>query len=192
MHSIIESNDRVCHVVQSVRDSSLCRVHGMPSLTHTIDPCTNATIAYVCTNDMIVAHHYGFNSCRCGTEPVEGILLYHTAWTGPLTKYREEFGALLDSWLMTQDTAQSEFHFWWMDRDPDPEDEFVKHYSDIGRGKILFHRVDLHAMAKGTCLEGKAEYLNASVPSDWHSKGVMGPKEKADLTRILLLNHYGG
>jgi len=129
---------------------------------------------------------------RCGSEPIEGTLLYHTAWTGPIDRYREEFGALLDSWLMTQNTARSEFHFWWMDRDPDPTDEFVKHYNDLGRGKIRFHRVDLHAIAKGTCLEGKSEYLNATVPPDWHEKRVMGPKEKADLTRILLLNFYGG
>jgi hypothetical protein len=48
----------------------------------------------------------------CGSEPIEGTLLYHTAWTGPIDRYREEFGALIDSWLMTQDTARSEFHFW--------------------------------------------------------------------------------
>jgi hypothetical protein len=79
-----------------------------------------------------------------------------------------------------------------MDRSPDPTNEFVKHYSELGRGKIKFHRVDLHEMAMGTCLEGKAEYLNATVPPDWHEKKVMGPKEKADLTRILLLNRFGG
>lgn len=79
-----------------------------------------------------------------------------------------------------------------MDRDPDPSHEFVKHYTELSRGKIKFHKVDLHAMAKGTCLEGKSEYLNATVPPDWHAKRVMGPKEKADLTRIMLLNYYGG
>ena len=52
--------------------------------------------------------------------------------------------------------------------------------------------MDLHDIAKGTCLEGKSDYLNATVPPDWHAKGVMGPKEKADLTRIMLLSKFGG
>ena len=59
-------------------------------------------------------------------------------------------------------------------------------------GRIKFHRVDLHELARGTCLEGRHDYLNATVPPDWHDKRVMGPKEKADMTRILLLRQHGG
>ena len=33
-----------------------------------------------------------------------------------LRRYTTEFAALLDSWLMTQDTSRSRFYFWWMDR----------------------------------------------------------------------------
>ena len=93
---------------------------------------------------------------------------------------------------MTQDTARSVFYFWWMDRDPDPNDPFIKHYTDLSNGRIKFRRVDLYDLAKDTCLDNKHEYLNATVPSNWHDVGVMGPKEKADLTRILLLNRFGG
>ena len=59
---------------------------------------------------------------------------YHTAWTGPIDRYQTEFEALLDSWLMTQDTARAEFHFWYMDREADPTNPFEKHYSEISRG----------------------------------------------------------
>eukprot|EP00041_Stephanoeca_diplocostata_P023501 m.578799 g.578799 ORF g.578799 m.578799 type:complete len:763 (+) comp22309_c0_seq5:142-2430(+) len=145
-----------------------------------------------CNSPAIVDFDAWAEATGCGSEPITEKLLYHTAWTGPVDKYREEFGALLDSWLMTQDTARSEFHFWWMDQDPDPENEMVKWYTQLGNGVIQFHRVDLYALAEGTCLEGQHEYLNGTVPPDWHDKKVMGPKEKADLTRILLLNKYGG
>eukprot|EP00040_Diaphanoeca_grandis_P003765 m.25830 g.25830 ORF g.25830 m.25830 type:complete len:718 (+) comp15181_c0_seq2:313-2466(+) len=128
----------------------------------------------------------------CGTEPFEGTLIYHTAWTGPLDKYRVEFAALLDSWLMTQDTANSEFYFWFMDTVPPANDELINRYEKLGEGKIKFRKVDLHMLAEGTCLENKHGYLNATVPENWKDLRVMGPKEKADLTRILLLNHFGG
>ena len=44
----------------------------------------------------------------CGTEPIQhggGRLDFHTAWTGPESKIKTELKALIDSFLMTQDTS---------------------------------------------------------------------------------------
>jgi hypothetical protein len=65
----------------------------------------------------------------CGIEPLDGPLLIHTAWTGSLDgtltgkgSIRRDMEALIDSFLVSQDTTRARLIVWWMDRDPDPSD----------------------------------------------------------------------
>lgn len=65
----------------------------------------------------------------CGSEPLHGPLLIHTAWTGSLDgtltgkgSVRRDMEALIDSFLVSQDTRRAKLIVWWMNRDPDPTD----------------------------------------------------------------------
>ena len=123
----------------------------------------------------------------CGSEPIDGDLLVHTAWTGPYDHVREDLDALMDSFLMTQDTARAKFIFWLIDTDPDPADPFQKKYAEHGRGAIEFRRADLREFARGTAMEGQAEFLEF----DWNAV-KKGPRWKANMFRVLILHREGG
>ena len=123
-------------------------------------------------------------------DAAEGVLQFHTAWTGAEAKIKTELEALINSFLMTQDSATATFTVWWMDRDPDPNDPLEQLYK--ATPSVYFKRVNLHALAAGTCLEGKPEYLDVAITDNWARKGTMGPKEKSDMTRILILYNFGG
>ena len=41
-------------------------------------------------------------------------------------------------------------------------------------------------LAEGTCLQGRPNYLEVPVTEDWQQKGTMGPKEKADMIRLMV------
>ena len=119
-------------------------------------------------------------------------LAYHTAWTGPIDKYVTEFAALLDSWLMTQDTSRSTFHFWWMDRDPDPNDPFLKHYTELSGGKCQPWR----ATRVIPCGVARA-HAHAHVPTQGatpstqpRARVATRAREGADQPQRLLLTDY--
>ena len=95
---------------------------------------------------------WGFNEWAamvgCGIEPLDGPLLIHTAWTGSLdgtlTKkgsVRRDVEALIDSFLVSQDTSRAKLIVWWMDRDPDPEDPLEVRY-------VCFPTPHMHSLGK--------------------------------------------
>ena len=111
----------------------------------------------------------------CGREPLEGPLLIHTAWSGPMGKVEEDFVALFDSFLATQDTAQTKFVFWLIDTDPDPAQRLQRRYGGVRNGAIEFRRANLVDFVEGTALAGRDEFLKL----DWDSfKDNKGPRWK--------------
>jgi hypothetical protein len=145
---------------------------------------------------------WGFESWAeglgCGKEPLEGTLYIHTAWTGSIdatlhnkSSIRRDIEALLDSFLMTQDTRTTKLLFWWMDRDPNPEDPLEKEYHLRGNGAIEFRRPDIHQMAVGTPLEGLDEILSMGDNLQVVSKNKR-PRQLANMFRTLALYTHGG
>ena len=96
--------------------------------------------------------------------------------------------ALIDSFLATQDLANSKLTWWLLDRAPDPTDQIVQKYQGIRgpHGELLveFRYANTTAMVEGTCLEGR--------PRLWDPPGEIQPLTKSDLLRLLLLHKYGG
>ena len=123
----------------------------------------------------------------CGTEPIDGTLQFHTAWTGPYEHVREDLDALMQSYLTTQSLTTSTFTFWLLDRDPDPADAFQKMFGGAGNGAVQFKRARMEDMARGTAMEGKDQFLNL----DW-STVKKGPRWRANIFRILILHRFGG
>jgi hypothetical protein len=134
----------------------------------------------------------------CGKEPLDGTLLIHTAWTGSIDgtltgkgSVRRDMEALLDSFLMSQDTRRSRMIVWWMDRDPDPRDPFEARYRGNFSTSIEFRRPDIAAMAVGTPIEGRHDILgmgdNLSV-----TKRNKLPRQLANMFRTLALHKLGG
>lgn len=123
-------------------------------------------------------------------------LQMHTAWLGPIDGIVVELIALIDSFLATQHTAdgRASLTIWFMESEPPPASSMLRQrYRSHDGTAVRFKRVDLESLAIGTCLEGKPEYLDVKVAGvDWKRRGTMGPKEKADMTRLLLLHAYGG
>ena len=58
--------------------------------------------------------------------------------------------------------------------------------ADKGIDAVDFRTADLPMLAEGTCLQGKPNYLEVPVTEDWQRKGTMGPKEKADMIRLMV------
>lgn len=133
---------------------------------------------------------------RCGSdEPIitsGGRLLFHTAWTGPEAKIATELSALIDSFLMTQDTSRATFTVWWMDRDPDPTAPLETRYTKLAPSAVQFRRADLRILSEGTCLHEQHDFIDVNVTDDWQKQGTIGPKEKSDMTRLLILHQFGG
>lgn len=98
---------------------------------------------------------------------------------------------------MTQNTTpgSSKFVLWLMDRNLKDDPELVSLASRYEKQlSVEFKQADLFALAKGTCLAGRADYLSQEVPANWHpsNHSTMGPKEKADMVRMMILHKYGG
>lgn len=135
------------------------------------------------------------SNCASATPPDE--LLVHTGWLGPLGGIHDELVALIDSFLATHATSgprRARLTVWFMEgAPPDKSSPLRARYSAHDGSAVRFLAADLAALAMGTCLEGKQEYLNVNVSgSDWRTHHKMGPKEKADLVRLLLLHQHGG
>ena len=69
---------------------------------------------------------------------------------------------------------------------------FLVLIADRGVAAVEFRTADLPMLAEGTCLQGKPEYLEVPVTEDWQTKGTMGPKEKADMIRLMVSNRHHG
>eukprot|EP00036_Acanthoecidae_sp_10tr_P018353 CAMPEP_0206296834 /NCGR_PEP_ID=MMETSP0106_2-20121207/5869_1 /ASSEMBLY_ACC=CAM_ASM_000206 /TAXON_ID=81532 /ORGANISM="Acanthoeca-like sp., Strain 10tr" /LENGTH=648 /DNA_ID=CAMNT_0053727497 /DNA_START=214 /DNA_END=2161 /DNA_ORIENTATION=- len=125
-----------------------------------------------------------------------GPLQIHTAWIGPVDGIFTELIALVDSFLATQHTVggRAILTLWFLEDDPPSLDHPLRRRFVLHDGHaVRFERADLAALAAGTCLEGRREYLDVNVSGvDWKRAGTMGPKEKADMARILLLHAHGG
>lgn len=135
------------------------------------------------------------SNCASVTPPDE--LLVHTGWLGPLEGIHDELVALIDSFLATHATSgplRARLTVWFMEgAPPDKNSPLRARYSTHDGFAVRFLSADLAALAMGTCLEGKPDFLNVNVSgSDWRTHHTMGPKEKADLVRLLLLHQYGG
>lgn len=122
----------------------------------------------------------------CGSEPLDGPLLVHTAWTGPYEHVREDLDALIDSFLMTQDLHRSKLLFWFLDSPVDTTSAFVRKYQ--GRqDAVEFRAGNLVDVARGTSMEGRTEFLEMN----WTAV-KKGPRWKANMFRVLVLHRYGG
>lgn len=128
-----------------------------------------------------------------------GICRYiHTAWTGSIdatlhnkSSIRRDLEALIDSFLMTQDTRKTKLIFWWMDRDPTPEEPFEKAYGARGNGAVEFRRPDIHKMAVGTPIEGMDDILSMGDNLQVKDKNKR-PRQLANMFRTLALYTFGG
>eukprot|EP00041_Stephanoeca_diplocostata_P024867 m.640383 g.640383 ORF g.640383 m.640383 type:complete len:665 (-) comp22621_c0_seq1:127-2121(-) len=156
-------------------------------------------------------------SRRCSTEPLASernlndpvessvhetaaprhTLLIHTAWIGSITGIFQEICALIDSFLLTHDVedGKAKFTLWLFEvpRDDVHLGTLKALYNFTASVRFLFGSE--HDLARGTCLQGNTDYLNVTVSAqDRHKKlsNVMGPKEKADMLRLLILHKYGG
>lgn len=121
----------------------------------------------------------------CGSEPVNGVLRYHVAWTGPYEHVREDLDALINSFLTTQDTSRSRLTFWLIETDPNPLDAFQKSHS--GHKAVEFLRADMSVLAAGTAMDGLPDFLEL----DWNTV-KKGPRWRANLFRVLILHVHGG
>lgn len=126
------------------------------------------------------------SSC-CGSEPVSGVLEYHTAWTGPYEHVKEDLEALFDSFLATQNLQTSRFTFWLIETDPNEKDPLQRKYGGVANNVIQFRRADLAKVAEGTPMEGNQEFVDL----DWTAV-KKGPRWRANLFRIMLLYKHGG
>lgn len=134
----------------------------------------------------------------CGKEPLDETLLIHTAWTGSIDgtltgkgSVRRDMEALLDSFLMSQDTTRSKMIVWWMDRDPDPSDPFEVRYRTNFSSSIEFRKPDIHEMAKGTPIEGMNEVLGMGTNLSVAKRNKL-PRQLANMFRTLALHRLGG
>lgn len=133
----------------------------------------------------------------CGKEPLEGPLYIHTAWAGSLddtlhnkSSVRGDFVALLDSFLMTQDTAAAKFIFWWLTpRVGEAKDPLEVQYES--HPSIEFRQADIKGMAVGTPLEGRNEILEMGDNLQQSSKSKR-PRQLANMYRTLALYKMGG
>ena len=120
----------------------------------------------------------------------------HTAWLGPIDGIGVELMALIDSFLATQHTADSGavLTVWFLESPPpEPDQPLRARYRAHDGTMVRFKPLDLTPLAVGTCLEGRSEFLDVNVSGvDYKRRGTMGPKEKADLARLLLLHAHGG
>lgn len=124
----------------------------------------------------------------CGSEPVDGMMLIHTAWAGPYEHVVEDLVALMDSFLATQDTKHTKFIFWLIDADYDSNDlRFQAKYQGAMGGAIEFRRANLVDFVGGTAMSRRSEFIDM----DW-SKIKKGPRWKANLFRMLILHKLGG
>jgi hypothetical protein len=135
------------------------------------------------------------SGCASETPPDE--LLVHTAWLGPLGGIHDELVALIDSFLATHATngaRRASITVWFMEgQPPDKSNPLRARYAQHDGVAVRFLKADLAGLAVGTCLEGKKDFLDVNVSgSNWKASNTMGPKEKADLVRLLLLHRYGG
>jgi hypothetical protein len=132
----------------------------------------------------------------CGKEPLEGPLYIHTAWAGSIdntlhnkSSVRGDFEALLDSFLMTQDTRTAKFIFWWMTPQVGPPDPLQIKYA--AHSSIEFRQADIKGMSVGTPLEGHDEILEMGDHLEQSSKSKR-PRQLANMFRTLALHKMGG
>ena len=128
----------------------------------------------------------------CGKEPVHGSLRVHTAWSGDFSIILPELLALVDSFLATQDTNRARFTLWLLDGDPAAAPAALRAYASEFPGQVELLRADLHELARGTPLEGQGQFLDAPNSLGWKQKGgnTLGPKEHADMARLLILHAH--
>ena len=120
----------------------------------------------------------------------------HTAWAGSLdstlhnkSSVRGDFAALLDSFLMTQDTRRAKFIFWWLTPQAGPKDPLQLEYES--HDSIEFRDAHIKEMAVGTPLEGHDEILEMGNNLQQSSKSKR-PRQLANMWRMLALYKMGG
>lgn len=140
---------------------------------------------------------------RCSKEHIteneddsQGLLRIHTAWIGSVVGIFEEICALIDSFLLTHDVGGDAVFTLWLFETPNDDAklaELKRMYNFTKAVRFIFGSE--HNLARGTCLEDNSAYLNVSVSTQDRqpkSSTRMGPKEKADMLRLLILYQYGG
>ena len=132
----------------------------------------------------------------CGKEPLDGPLYIHTAWAGSLdntlhnkSSVRGDFEALMDSFLMTQDTKNAKLIFWWLTPQQGSKDQLQLDYES--HGSIEFREANIKEMAIGTPLEDQNEILEMGDFLEQSSKSKR-PRQLANMFRTLALYKMGG
>lgn len=138
------------------------------------------------------------NRTGCGREELNEDLIIHTAWAGSIDttlagkqSVQRDLEALLDSFLVSQDTKRSKLIFWWLGRDPNPSDPMESKYTRISNGSITFRTPDLVSMSIGTPLENRHDILSMGTNMSAKKKNKR-PRQLANMFRTLVLYNFGG
>jgi len=147
-------------------------------------------------NRHIYEEGFGTRFCYCNAEliqdlegwlarrnlsklPLRGPLQVHGFWKGSLQPKAKDFKGMLDSFLSTNEPTS--VYNLWLDAMPN-QDAVMKEYSNNPRIRLRLANTTM--LAKGTCLENRADIL--SPREGQFTQGF------SDMVRLLILAKHGG